>query len=315
MGKPWVFPRAFLAFLRFLEAVNDEITETWSMENKRNKGYWISLRAYLNHVLENTVKALEKHQQPVALQCWLQREFMLCCHDKAGRGEYRKLMERSGIAPYSVDIFELDWKGWWEIQTENHYYDSEQFRKFGSQLKADWKVIAAAASTQLWDNMEEQEDSQHQNPPIPPENYPTSSSSTTLGGPLSEPEAQSKMVFIFKSLPHAPPDPPNKADGQLDWEHILEDLMSLTEKWSASDPDIQYFFDKFDQVRFLDGDSLHEYPELRTFLNLTCQNISNVVCAHHPALLKYMEEVLSFSDNEAEKEIDMILSWLKQFTE
>ena len=32
---------------------------------------------------------------------------MLCHHDDSGRREYLELMERKGIAPYTVDIFEL----------------------------------------------------------------------------------------------------------------------------------------------------------------------------------------------------------------
>lgn len=101
------FPRPFHAFIKLLQYVNDEITQTWRKEKKRDRVYWASLRTYLNDLLENALTALEENRRPMALECWLHREFMLCRHDEAGRREYLELMEKHGIAPYSVDIFEL----------------------------------------------------------------------------------------------------------------------------------------------------------------------------------------------------------------
>lgn len=180
-GRSWTFPGAFYAFIKLLYCVNMELTCTWSMENKKDQGYWISLRAYLNDLLENTLTALEKNQRPMALRCWLHREFMLCRHDEAGRKEYLKLMKKKRIRPYSVDIFEFgemfvlshllvmihphaclyfyfsDWLTWWEAQREHGYYKLCHFERFARQLKADWKIIKEAASSELWNSMEEHE--------------------------------------------------------------------------------------------------------------------------------------------------------------
>jgi hypothetical protein len=105
--RSWTFHSGFLAFIRLLCLLNTEITQTCSKEKKTNQIYWTSLRVYLNNLLENTLTALSKNQRPMALGCWLHREFMLCTHDESGRREYHRLMEKNGIQPYSTDIFEL----------------------------------------------------------------------------------------------------------------------------------------------------------------------------------------------------------------
>lgn len=50
-----------------------------------------------------------------------------------------------------------------------------------------------------------------------------------------------------------------------------------------------------------------------TFLAETCQNIRNTLHAHHADLLAYLRKELSLDENEAEKDIEMIFSWLQQF--
>lgn len=106
-GVPYTFPRPYLAFIKLLLLVNNEITQTWKNEDKEDQVYWTSLRAYLNKLLQNTLTCFEKKKHPMALACWLHREFMLCCHDLNGRREYLGVMEKGGVAPYSVDTFEL----------------------------------------------------------------------------------------------------------------------------------------------------------------------------------------------------------------
>lgn len=179
--RTFKFPRPYHSFISLLLYINSEITQSWEKENEEDQVYWISLRAYLNHLLQNTLTVFKEKQPPMALACWLHREFMLCHHDEAGRREYLSLMEMTEIAPYSVDIFELgeifssmcqligihsntslyynflDWFIWWKTQTDNGYYKSPHFERFGKLLKRDWKILKAATSSQLWNDMEEEE--------------------------------------------------------------------------------------------------------------------------------------------------------------
>ena len=101
------FPTPYLAFIELLSLVNTEITSSWENEDQEDQVYWISLRTYLNKVLQSTLMSLREKRHPMALTCWLHREFLLCRHDGAGRREYLALMKGKKIAPYSVNIFEL----------------------------------------------------------------------------------------------------------------------------------------------------------------------------------------------------------------
>lgn len=171
------FPRPYLVFIKLLLLVNDEITGTWENEDEEDQVYWISLRAYLNMSLQNTLTCLNEKQCPMALTCWLHREFMLCRHDDAGRREYLELMEQNGIEPYSLDIFELgesffflschqlimihlkkchslDWLTWWKKQFQQGYYTYDHFWRFNKLLNEEQAIIKVAASRQMWNDME-----------------------------------------------------------------------------------------------------------------------------------------------------------------
>ena len=138
----------------------------------------MSMHAYLNNLLKHTLDFLWRKQHPTALACWLQREFMLCCHDKNGRREYLKEMKKALIQPYSVDIFELgefvsslcflsaiekliehyyswDWEFWWKTQFNNEYYSSCHFSWFDDIFMKEIKVIAGASSENIWDRERE----------------------------------------------------------------------------------------------------------------------------------------------------------------
>ncbi|KAH7917083.1 hypothetical protein BV22DRAFT_1052697, partial [Leucogyrophana mollusca] len=261
LGRPIVFPRAFLPFIALLNSINLEITNTWSSEDQEAQIYWISMRGYLNALLKDTLEFLEKKQKPTALQCWLQREFMLCRHDEAGRREYLNLMKEKNIVPYSVDMFELgktsgaflsytlnagvsDWFGWWKTQKDWGYYSSEHFGKFlYFERKSAWKVVIQKAGTS-----NPAAPSSPGSPPNNPDPMPVSESSATSSavvqvqvpgsqpsgiGPVpgSESAPERQRYFSFKLLSHDPPALPQNAAGNLDWDIILRDLCSLSETW------------------------------------------------------------------------------------
>ncbi|KAG6370112.1 hypothetical protein JVT61DRAFT_9026 [Boletus reticuloceps] len=308
--RTYTFPRPYQAFIKLLMQVNNEITDTWSSETEEDRVYWTSLRAYLNVLLQNTLSVLKARRQPMALECWLHREFMLCRHDEAGRREYQQLMENNGMVPYMENIFELDWLTWWATQTENGYYKPSLFRNFEKMLKVDRNIIKEAASRQF-PLLTAPSDSQHSGPSGRLED-PTlpSSGSMILGGTRSDTET----VFVFKSLSHAPPDLPHMDDGDLDWNSILRDLISLGSSLDMQEPDIPQFLGQFDQVRFLDKNTVNGYPDLWDMLQDLCGDICVTVHDCRADLMKYLEKELSLDEDEAGKDIDTLLSWLQQFT-
>ncbi|KAN0101318.1 hypothetical protein V8E55_001302 [Tylopilus felleus] len=259
-GVPYTFPRPYLAFIKLLLLVNNEITQTWKNEDKEDQVYWTSLRAYLNKLLQNTLTCFEKKKHPMALACWLHREFMLCCHDLNGRREYLGVMEKGGVAPYSVDTFELDWLTWWQTQFQHGYYMSDLYGGFEKLLREDHMIIKEASSRQLWHDMEDDGNSRHSRPSRLLAKDPTLPSIPAGAAVRIEP-----IIFVFKCLSHAPPDPPCDDNGDLDWDSILGCLSCLLDALNTSegDVDVPRFLAKFDQVRWLDKGSLEGYQDSR----------------------------------------------------
>ncbi|KAI9449564.1 hypothetical protein HD554DRAFT_2181017 [Boletus coccyginus] len=320
LERTWTFPRPFHAFITLLLNINNEITGTWAAENRKDRIYWTSLRAYLNDLLENTLTALQAKRRPTALARWLHREFMLCRHDEAGRREYLRLMKNNGIAPYSVDMFELDWWTWWETQTEHGYYAFSHFKRFEKLLKADQEIIKAAAASELWYDIEEEEDQgrRHANltdrdrPMLPMLPNPKSRSAR-LGSIDADTDMEPRATSILNGLSHAPPKPPRMDDGGLDWDGILACLSSLSDILTMPKPDVPRFLIKFDQVRFLEKDALEGFEDLTNFLHEICEDIQVAVRNCHADLMEHLEKALSLNKKEALEDIDTIMSWLQQF--
>ncbi|KAF8437695.1 hypothetical protein L210DRAFT_3647367 [Boletus edulis BED1] len=266
----------------------------------------------------------------MALERWLHREFMLFRHDKAGRKDYQQLMDENEMVPYMEDIFKLDWLTWWINQKKNGYYEAPVFKNFEKMLKVDRNIIKEAASRQVWNDMQGEEEESNavllmsylcsilqfslltapsasemlEDPTLP------SSGSVILGGT----RADAETVFAFKCLSHAPPDLPHKDDGDLDWESILNDLVSLGTSLNMQEPRIEEFLHQFDQVRLLDKNTVNGYPALWKMLQELCGVIRNTVDNTSADLMKYLEKKLSLDEDEAGKDIDTLLSWLQQFT-
>ncbi|KAG6376666.1 hypothetical protein JVT61DRAFT_1663 [Boletus reticuloceps] len=93
-------------------------------------------------------------------------------------------------------------------------------------LKVDWNIIKEAASRQVWNDMEgeEEENSQHSGPSRRLKDLMLLSSGSMI---LEGTCADTETVFVFKFLSHAPSDLSHMDDGDLDWDSILRNLISL----------------------------------------------------------------------------------------
>ncbi|KAH7904429.1 hypothetical protein BJ138DRAFT_1106836 [Hygrophoropsis aurantiaca] len=315
--ESFTFHRAFFSFIIFLNCVNSEITQTWTKEKKKDKAYWISLRAYLNLLLKNTLLALNNKEKPTALFCWLHREFLLCCHNEKGRKEYLKLAHKHGITPYSVDTFSIDWPIWWDHQVGLGYYDPSHFQKFTTQLKVDWQMIKATKASDLWgssvgDSSKDQPEVPRPSPD-PPQNEEGDHGSDR--SERSEPLLDLDGPTLFDIFASKAREPPKGEDGMLDWVEILKTVCSLEEAFKKEEPNFQLFLDAFDQARWLDMELLEEFEELHRFITAALKPIHKLVVSHRRELKGYLESKWYCEEVNIEADIDRLCAWFDQFSQ
>lgn len=99
-------PKPMMPFLFLLDALNSEISHL-KLESEPDRLYWISLRTYLNGVMQNTLENFHSCKIPHPLICWLFREFSRFKHDRKSRRSYEKTMKNHNLEPYDLDIFAL----------------------------------------------------------------------------------------------------------------------------------------------------------------------------------------------------------------